>query len=363
MKKSIPKPIVVAISGAFDPIHIGHIRLIREAKKLGDKLVVILNNDNWLKERKTQIFMHQKERQEILKAIKEIDEVILSDHPRNPKDASVSKEILKIRPTIFAKGGDQKSEKDIPENQACQKIGCRIVFNVGPGGNFQYSSWLLANYIRSLSRKKQIDVNKTLAKIKQAFKKPGSRSSEFFQSATGSPSELSLPGKSKITIPLENKLALSEIILNVMNRRRAFGLFVILGWRDKWNSFTDVPDSSQDIYKKHHVNLKDLVKEGKHYRVESTLDFDGAILIDKDGQILDSGIIIEGLRPKIIANKLNPGKFKDLSEQFGFKGKVHSRHLSAITASYIFKGTTVFTVSEENDSFHVFENGKIVYSL
>lgn len=337
--KKHKKQIVVAVSGGFDPIHVGHLRLFNEAKKLGDKLVVILNNDNWLKEKKTQIFMHQKERQAILKAIKEIDEVVLSGHPRHPQDASVSKEILKIRPAIFAKGGDQKSEKDIPESQACRKIGCRIVFNVGPGGNFQYSSWLLANYIRSLSRKKQIDVNKAIAKIKQAFK------------------------KSKVTISLENKLALSEIILHVMNRRRAFGLFVILGWRDQWNSFTDVPDSSQDIYKKHHVNLKDLIKEGKHYRVESTLDFDGAILIDKDGKILDSGIIIEGLRPKAIANKLNPGKFKDLSEQFGFKGKVHSRHLSAITASYIFKGTTVFTVSEENDSFHIFEKGKIIYSL
>lgn len=333
------KRIIVAVSGGFDPLHVGHIRLIKEAKKLGDKLVVILNNDNWLKNKKTQVFMHQKERREILEAIKEVDEVVLSNHPHNPKDMSVSVELLKIRPDIFVKGGDRKNEKDIPESVACKKIGCRVVFNVGPGGNFQYSSWLLANYIRSLNRTKQIDVGKTLVKIKQALK------------------------KSKTQVSVNTKLVLSEVVLNIMNRRRAFGLFVILGWNHKWNNFTDVPDSNQDIYKKHHVNLEDLVKEGKCYRVESTLDFDGAILVDKDGNILDSGIIIEGLRPKVIANKIRPGKFKDLSQQFGFKGKVHSRHLSAIAASYIFKGTTVFTVSEENDSFHVFENGKIVYSL
>ncbi len=333
------KQIVVAVSGGFDPIHIGHIKMLREAKKLGDELVVILNNDNWLKEKKSQIFMHQNERKEILEAIKEVDRVVISGHPKNPKDTSVSKEILKIRPDIFAKGGDQKSEKDVPETEACRKIGCKVVFNVGPGGNFQYSSWLLANYIRSLNRTKQIDVTKTIVKIRQALK------------------------KSKTYVSLNTKLTLSEVVLNVMNRRRAFGLFIILGWQDKWNNFTDVPDSNQDIYKKHHVNLRDLVKEGKHYRVESTLDFDGAILVDKDSNILDSGIIIEGLRPKVVANKLNPGKFKDLSEQFGFKGKVHSRHLSAIAASYIFKGTTIFTVSEENDSFHIFENGRIVYSL
>lgn len=166
--------------------------------------------------------------------------------------------------------------------------------------------------------------------------------------------------KSKTSASLKYKLMLSRVILNIMNRRRGFGLFVILGWRDVWNKFTDTPDSSQDIYTKHHISLSDLAKQGKHYRVETTLDFDGAILIGKNGQILDSGIIIEGLRPRVIADKLNPGKFKDLSEQFGFKGKVHSRHLSAITASYIFKGTTVFTVSEENDSFHIFEKGKII---
>lgn len=331
------KQIVVAVSGGFDPIHIGHVRLFKEAKRLGDKLVVILNNDNWLKNKKTQVFMHEKERKEILEAIKEVDKVVLSNHSHSPKDMSVSGELLKIKPNIFVKGGNRRSEKDVPEAEVCKKIGCKIVFNVGHENNFKYSSWLLANYIRSLNRTKQIDVNKILAKISEALK------------------------KSKTQVSLNIKLTLSEVVLSVMNRRQAFGLFVILGWQDKWNSFTDVPDSNQDIYKKHHVNLKGLVKEGKHYGVESTLDFDGAILIDKDGNILDSGIIIEGLRPKVIANKINPGKFKDLSEQFGFKGKVHSRHLSAITASYIFKGTTVFTVSEENDSFHVFENGRIVY--
>ena len=332
------KQIVVAVSGGMDPLHVGHVRLFQEAKKLGDKLVIILNNDNWLRNKKTQVFMHQNERKEILEAIEGVDSVAISSHSANSKDMSISRELLRIKPDIFVKGGGRKNV-DVSEVEACKKIGCKIIFHAGHGGNFQYSSWLLANYIRSLNRAKQIDVNKTIAKIRQALR------------------------KSKTQVSLNTKIMLIEVILNIMNRRRAFGLFVILGWNNKWNSFTDTPDSGQDIYKKHHVNLKDLVKEGKHYRVESTLDFDGAILIDKDGKILDSGIIIEGLRPKVVANKINPGKFKDLSEQFGFKGKVHSRHLSAIAASYIFKGTTAVTVSEENDSFHVFENGRIVYSL
>ena len=332
------KDIVVTVSGGFDPIHPGHVRLFQEAKKLGTKLVVLLNNDNWLKKKKTHVFMPQEERKDVIKSIQWVDDVVLTSHGHSPQDMSVSAELMKLKPDIFANGGDLHPS-NTPELETCEAINCKAVFNIGQGGKVQSSSWLLANYIRSLNRKKQIDVIKTIVKIKRMLK------------------------KSKTPVSLNTKLILSEVILNVMNRRRAFGLFVILGWNDKWSSFTDIPDSSQDIYKKHHVNLKDLVKEGKHYRVESTLDFDGAILIDKDGNILDSGIIIEGLRPRVIANKIHPGKFKDLSEQFGFKGKVHSRHLSAITASYIFKGTTVFTVSEENDSFHVFENGRIVYFL
>ena len=101
------KQIVVAVSGGMDPIHIGHIRLIQDAKKLGDKLVVILNNDNWLKKKKSLIFMHQNERKEIIEAIKGVDEVILTDHGPNPQDMSVSKELAKIKPDIFANGGDR----------------------------------------------------------------------------------------------------------------------------------------------------------------------------------------------------------------------------------------------------------------
>ena len=60
------KKIVVAISGGMDPLHIGHVRLIKAARKLGDELIVILNNDNWLKDKKGFVFMSQKERKEIL---------------------------------------------------------------------------------------------------------------------------------------------------------------------------------------------------------------------------------------------------------------------------------------------------------
>jgi D-beta-D-heptose 7-phosphate kinase/D-beta-D-heptose 1-phosphate adenosyltransferase len=133
---------VVVVSGGFDPIHIGHIRLFQDAKKLGDKLVVILNNDNWLIKKKGFVFMPQEERRELLEAIKSIDKVIISFHTENSKDMSVCQELEKLKPNIFANGGDRKKD-NIPEVKICEKIGCELVFCVGKGGKVQSSSWLL----------------------------------------------------------------------------------------------------------------------------------------------------------------------------------------------------------------------------
>ena len=138
------KKIIVAVSGGFDPIHIGHVRLFQEAKTMGDELVVILNNDNWLFKKKGYVFMPEKEREEIIKAIAGVDRVVLTSHPKNPKDMSVRAELKKIRPRVFANGGD-RTRRNIPELAAAKEIGCRFVFNVGKGGKVQSSSLLVAS--------------------------------------------------------------------------------------------------------------------------------------------------------------------------------------------------------------------------
>lgn len=139
------RKIIVAVSGGFDPIHIGHVRLFQEAKKLGDELVIILNNDNWLKAKKGFVFMAQDERKEIIEALACVDRVVLTKHPENPSDMSVCRELRVLKPHIFANGGD-RHRKNIPEVAACKSIGCKMVFNVGKGGKIQSSSWLLENY-------------------------------------------------------------------------------------------------------------------------------------------------------------------------------------------------------------------------
>lgn len=132
---------VVAISGGFDPFHIGHVRLLKAARSLGDRLVVILNNDNWLKKKKGFVFMNENERKAVLKAVRFVDEVIISNHPKNPKDMSVGVELEKLKPKIFANGGDRKAD-NIPEYGLCEKLGIKMVFNVG-GKKLQSSSELV----------------------------------------------------------------------------------------------------------------------------------------------------------------------------------------------------------------------------
>jgi len=144
------KQVVVVVSGGFDPLHIGHVRMFEEAKKLGDKLIVILNNENWLQKKKSSSFMPEKERKEIIKALRCVDDVILTAHPKNPSDMSVCAELRKIKPDIFANGGDRKLD-NVPEVAVCEEIGCQMVFGVGRGGKVQSSSWLLAKHAENVN--------------------------------------------------------------------------------------------------------------------------------------------------------------------------------------------------------------------
>ena len=134
--------IIVAVSGGFDPVHVGHINLLREAKALGDRLVVILNNDHWLRAKKGYVFMTEAERATVLSALRYVNEVIITDHPQNPSDVSVCQALQELAPDIFANGGDRWAT-NVPEFQLCQTLGIKMVDNVG-GGKAQSSSALIA---------------------------------------------------------------------------------------------------------------------------------------------------------------------------------------------------------------------------
>jgi D-beta-D-heptose 7-phosphate kinase/D-beta-D-heptose 1-phosphate adenosyltransferase len=117
---------VVAISGYFDPIHVGHLEYINMAKKLGDKLVVIVNNNYQCELKKGKPFMDEKDRVTIVSNLKNVDEVFLSID----KDKTVCASLEKIKPDIFANGGDRKNY-EIPESVICKKYDIKIIDGLG----------------------------------------------------------------------------------------------------------------------------------------------------------------------------------------------------------------------------------------
>ena len=118
--------IVVAVSGYFDPIHVGHLEYLKLAKQLGDKLIVIVNNDKQTILKKGKSFMNEKDRMEIVSALQSVDEVFLSIDD----DKSVCKSLEFLKPSIFANGGD-RSLSEIPETAIIDKYSIKMVDGLG----------------------------------------------------------------------------------------------------------------------------------------------------------------------------------------------------------------------------------------
>jgi len=116
----------VAISGYFDPIHVGHLEYISLSKKLGDYLIVIINNNHQCTLKKGKHFMDENDRAKILEAIEGVDEVFISID----QDRTVCKSLEKIRPDIFTNGGDRHN-KEIPEALVCKKYGIELLDGLG----------------------------------------------------------------------------------------------------------------------------------------------------------------------------------------------------------------------------------------
>lgn len=126
-KASKKKPVVVAVSGYFNPLHVGHLDMITKAAKLGDKLVVIVNNDKQVKLKGSVPFMSEADRVRVIGSLKGVDEVFLSID----KDKTVCRSLTKIKPNIFANGGDRHSIGDVPEYPICKKFGIKMVDGLG----------------------------------------------------------------------------------------------------------------------------------------------------------------------------------------------------------------------------------------
>ncbi|MFH1583433.1 MAG: adenylyltransferase/cytidyltransferase family protein [Candidatus Falkowbacteria bacterium] len=143
------KKITVAVSGYFNPLHVGHLEMMEKARKLGDRLVVIVNNDYQVKLKGRVPFLNQVDRVKIVSAIKWVDKVFLSID----RDPTVCKSLAKVKPNIFAQGGDRK-HGNIPtsETDICRELNIKRVD--GLGRKIRSSSTLIAKAVEVKKAKK-----------------------------------------------------------------------------------------------------------------------------------------------------------------------------------------------------------------
>ena len=136
----------VVVSGGFDPLHVGHSRMFQEAAKLASKLIVIVNNDDFLMQKKGYVFMPIDERMEIIKNIGVVDKVVKSIDTDLTVCQTLNLLAKEENIIVFANGGDRQREKDISEATVCRDNQIEMKFNIG-GGKIQSSSSLVSTTI------------------------------------------------------------------------------------------------------------------------------------------------------------------------------------------------------------------------
>ena len=137
---------LVLVSGGFDPIHSGHIKLIREASQYG-KVVVLLNSDKWLQNKKGKEFLPFYEREIIMKELKNVIDVLgFDDSDKTCIDGLRIARKKYIKENImFANGGD-RNDKTTPESVFCEENNIELLWGVGGNDKSNSSSWILKKW-------------------------------------------------------------------------------------------------------------------------------------------------------------------------------------------------------------------------
>ena len=136
---------IIILSGGFDPVHKGHIRMFREAANLGANVIVGLNSDEWLTRKKGKPFLEWDERAEILESCKFVNQVLPIDDSDDTA-CDIIKQVCSLYQNqdvniYFANGGD-RGKSNVPEVKLCKYLDVTMLWGIG-GGKIQSSSWLI----------------------------------------------------------------------------------------------------------------------------------------------------------------------------------------------------------------------------
>ena len=143
------------VSGGFDPVHVGHLRMFQDAKNIANKVILLLNNDEWLTKKKGKPFMNQNQRKEILEEFKSISEVIIQTSSE-PSSSVAIEEFVNKNPNksiCYCNGGDRSNIKKIRESEVCKKLKVNLEFGVGGENKIESSSELTKNYLGDIEKR------------------------------------------------------------------------------------------------------------------------------------------------------------------------------------------------------------------
>lgn len=137
---------LILISGGFDPIHSGHIYLIKEASEYGN-VIVLLNSDEWLRKKKGKEFLSFNERKIIMKSIKNVIDVLSFDDSDKTCVNGIRKAINKYpnHKIKFANGGD-RNNNTTPEIEFCDENNIEMLWGIGGNTKSNSSSWILKRW-------------------------------------------------------------------------------------------------------------------------------------------------------------------------------------------------------------------------
>ncbi len=143
------------VSGGFDPVHVGHLRMFQDANKLADKVIVLLNNDEWLIKKKGKPFMNQEQRKEILEEFTSIEEVIIQKSSEKSSSLAIREFAIKNanKKLCYCNGGDRSDIKNILEAKICSELNIELEFEIGGKEKIESSSQLTKNYLGNVEKR------------------------------------------------------------------------------------------------------------------------------------------------------------------------------------------------------------------